>query len=237
MFAALELDFVLVCSKYLRRFLSDNYGIPEEKLFVLYQGIQLENIPFRIRSIDPSRRIKILFVKHRHRKGGLAILAKALGRLNMFAFDLTVLGPPIESEKEIKAWFNKTPHVKLNLRGPVTQETVHQELAFHDILCIPSIFEAQGLANVEGLAHGISVVSTTSGGIPEVLDFGNAGWLCEPENSESLAQGLKQCILANLEQRRLKSQYGRTIVETQFNYRVMLSSLIDIVEKRCQQKK
>ena len=101
----------------------------------------------------------------------------------------------------------------------------------HHVLCIPARHEALGLANVEGLAHGISVVSTHVGGVPEVLDKGNCGWLAEAENPVSLAEALKNCIEADPSVRMAKSRYGRQHVEQFFSKETMLQKCVALFDK------
>jgi colanic acid/amylovoran biosynthesis glycosyltransferase len=51
------------------------------------------------------------------------------------------------------------------------------------------------MTNIEGLASGISVVTSSAGGIPEVLDDGRNGWMAVPGDARDLAEKLKECIL------------------------------------------
>jgi glycosyltransferase involved in cell wall biosynthesis len=89
----------------------------------------------------------------------------------------------------------------------------------NDILCTPSRVESLGIANAEGLATGISVVSTREGGITEVLHYGKNGWLAAPENAEDLAEKLKECIESTPSVSAEKSRNGRLFVEKKFDYK------------------
>jgi glycosyltransferase involved in cell wall biosynthesis len=74
---------------------------------------------------------------------------------------------------------------------PFTAETT---LAFAalDIFAMTSLSEPIGMVTIEAMAAGIPVVGTQSGGTPELLEWGKAGLLVEPQNETDLANHLKQ---------------------------------------------
>jgi glycosyltransferase involved in cell wall biosynthesis len=63
-----------------------------------------------------------------------------------------------------------------------------------DVLAVPSTREPFGRVVVEGLAAGLPVVASRSGGIPEILDGELSSFLFEPESSEELAERLSSLI-------------------------------------------
>jgi len=73
--------------------------------------------------------------------------------------------------------------------GPVAHEAVPRWLAAADVVCQPSLVEPFGLATLEGLASGRSVVATRVGGPPEFVTEG-AGVLVDPLDEDALAAGL-----------------------------------------------
>jgi glycosyltransferase involved in cell wall biosynthesis len=74
----------------------------------------------------------------------------------------------------------------------------HYELAHimseTDIFAMSSILEGQPLAVVEAMAYGCPIVTTSVGGIPELIEDGINGLLCEPRDSEGLAQKIRALI-------------------------------------------
>jgi glycosyltransferase involved in cell wall biosynthesis len=73
--------------------------------------------------------------------------------------------------------------------GPVPHADVPRWLAAADVVCQPSLVEPFGLATLEALACGRSVVATRVGGPPEFVPTG-AGVLVDPENEDALAEAL-----------------------------------------------
>ena len=63
-----------------------------------------------------------------------------------------------------------------------------------DIFVMPSILEGQPVSLVEAMAYGRPMVATTVGGIPELIQDGINGFLCEPEDSNCLTQKINLLI-------------------------------------------
>jgi len=77
----------------------------------------------------------------------------------------------------------------VTLVGPVPHEVVPCWLAAADVVCQPSLVEPFGLATLEGLASGRSVVATRVGGPPEFVTE-RAGVLVDPFDEAALAAAL-----------------------------------------------
>jgi colanic acid/amylovoran biosynthesis glycosyltransferase len=225
--AARKIDAISVCSQNLKERVVKKYGTNPDKIFVLYLGFDIDLIEFKQRLNPFNQPIKLLFVKSNIRRGAIDILAHALNQLPNYHFILTIIGPTESLKNKINSFFKDVLNVQLNFIGIADAETVYKAMHEHDILCIPSREEALGIANAEGLASGISVVSTREGGIIEVLDNGKNGWLAEPENAEDLAQKLKECIEAPPSVRTEKSRLGRLFVEKHFDYRQLNQAFLE----------
>ena len=83
---------------------------------------------------------------------------------------------------------------RIHLAGPVDHARVATWIAAADVVCQPSLMEPFGLATLEGLASGRSVVATRIGGPPE---FGSpeAGVLVDPYDEDALSAALGQAAL------------------------------------------
>ena len=105
---------------------------------------------------------------------------------------------------------------------------MYEYLRSHDIFCVPSYTEAFGVANIEALAHGISVISSRVGGIPEVLDNGSNGWLIESGNVSMLSMAVRECI-QHPELRLQKARNGRNFIQ-KFSKDKMLRNFVEMLE-------
>ena len=220
-------QLVIANSEFLQEKIRKTYHLPAEKVKKLYKSIPLNDIEF-----NPNRAlespIKVLFVKADYLVGQLPLVAEALKNLPEYQFFLTVVGPEPWFESHLKSFFVHSSNIQLDYVGPQPQERVYEYLRSHAIFCVPSYTEAFGVANIEALAHGISVISSRVGGIPEVLDNGNNGWLIESGNTDMLSGAIKECI-QNPELRLQKAQNGRIFIQ-KFSKDEMLRNFVEMLE-------
>jgi glycosyltransferase involved in cell wall biosynthesis len=59
-----------------------------------------------------------------------------------------------------------------------------------DLFIMPSRSEAWGLAAIEAMAHGVPVIASDTGGLPEIIESGNGGWLVPAGDPAALAQAI-----------------------------------------------
>lgn len=74
-----------------------------------------------------------------------------------------------------------------------------------DVVCLPSRIEGQPLTLLEAMAAGRPVVATSVGGIPEIVQMGQTGWLVAQGDAKSMSER----ILWLLNHRKEAQQMGR----------------------------
>ncbi len=219
--------FVIANSEFLKYRLINTYHLPENRVKRLYKCIPLDGISFNPHRSFMST-IKILFVKADYLVGNLPMLIQALKNIPEYQFQLTVVGPEYQFEPHLRSLFAKADNILPDYVGPQPQHKVFEYMRTYDIFCVPSYTEAFGIANIEALAHGISVISSRVGGIPEVLDSGNNGWLVESGNDEQLAVAIRDCI-QNTSLRLQKAQNGVNFIQ-KFSKDEMLRNFVEMLE-------
>lgn len=218
---------VIANSEFLQERIRKTYHLSPEKVTKLYKSIPLDDIEFNPHRAFSSP-IKVLFVKADYLVGQLPLVAEALTNLPEYQFLLTVVGPEPWFESHLKLFFAYSSNIQLDYVGPQPQSQVYEYLRSHDIFCVPSYTEAFGVANIEALAHGISVISSRVGGIPEVLDNGSNGWLIESGNVAMLSMAVRECI-QHPELRLQKAQKGRIFIQ-KFSKDEMLRNFVEMLE-------
>jgi L-malate glycosyltransferase len=73
---------------------------------------------------------------------------------------------------------------------------------------MPSLEEGFGMAALEAMADGLPVVATSVGGLPEVVEDGQTGYLVPPSNVTALSKRLRLLIL-DPKRRRAMGAAGR----------------------------
>lgn len=86
-----------------------------------------------------------------------------------------------------------------------------------DLVAIPSFTEGLPVILLEAFAAGVPAVSTSVGGVPEVIDDGVSGWLVPPGNPLTLAERI--CTMFRDDDRRREmGQAGRQRVQRHFTF-------------------
>jgi glycosyltransferase involved in cell wall biosynthesis len=84
-----------------------------------------------------------------------------------------------------------TPRV--SLLGSVARSRLTGLYGASDLFVLPSRYEGFGMAYAEAIAHGLPVIGTTAGAIPETVSA-EAGVLIPPDDAPALAAALRRLI-------------------------------------------
>jgi glycosyltransferase involved in cell wall biosynthesis len=97
--------------------------------------------------------------------------------------------------------------------GPVARSVVHDTLYPEaDVFVLPTLAEGFGFTNVEAMAHGLAVISTTLGPIPEVVHEDETGHLVPPGDVEALAVAMSR-LASGPDRARVMGTQGRVRFE------------------------
>jgi glycosyltransferase involved in cell wall biosynthesis len=96
------------------------------------------------------------------------------------------------------------------------QSDIRTVLAAADVLAVPSFLEPFPLVVLEGLASGVPVVASDSGGHPEAIRHGESGLLFKTGDVADLTEKLNQLLIDDGLRRRT-SEAGRQRVRAEFS--------------------
>ena len=102
------------------------------------------------------------------------------------------------------------------------QQDVERVLSCADLFLLPSEFESFGLAALEAMACGVPVISTRTGGLPEVIEHGSTGYLGAVGDLDGLAAASLD-ILSDPERHQAMSRAARGRAEDIFPQRRIVS--------------
>ena len=164
----------------------------------------------RDRAIPPPPRgdgpVEVLFVGRPDPRKGLDVLRRAMRGLD--GARLTLAG----------------------VEEPIAQDGLDELFARADIVCQPSRYESHGVVLVEAMMFGKPIVTTTGGGIPEVVEEGGNALLTAPGDEEQLAVHLRTLAA----DRALRERFGirsRELFERRYEIGVVAREMIALFEE------
>lgn len=183
-------DLVLVLGHRWRDFVCRELRVPADKVAILLNaspGPPVMPVP-RARG---SRPLKVLFLGRLGSRKGLPEILQALAdpRLCGQPWQATLVG-----DGDIERYRSRADQLGLGdcvtFIGWVNAAEAHQLLGESDLLLLPSRAEGLPMSVVEAFAHGVPVISTPVGAIPDILESEVNGLLVRPGDSAGLADAL-----------------------------------------------
>ena len=129
--------------------------------------------------------VRFLFLGSLQPHKGVGIALEAFRRTPDTRASLDIAGAGVMSDA-CRAAAARDPRIRFH--GFVTGPAKDRLLGSADVLLFPSLcWEVVGLVMLEAFAHGVPVIASRTGGIPEFVDEGRTGMLVEPGNAATLA--------------------------------------------------
>ncbi len=165
-------DHVIVLSKSWYRFYTR--FLDPAKLELVPNGIDLRLGHIQTKSETP----RVVFLGEVGRRKGIYDLIAAARLLKAKGLDITydIIGPG-ETHQAKKSAENANLQNEFHFHGPLAGEQKVKVLSRAWIMSLPSYAEGMPLAVLEAMAAGCAIVSSSVGGIPDVIDHGTQGTL------------------------------------------------------------
>ena len=185
------------------RLLLSDYAVPAGKISIVHPGT--DRVAIRPQE-KPGGTIDLLAVGSIVPRKGYDLLVAALARLAELPWRLVIAGDRERDLSTARALDADIARLglggRVKLLGAVSPEQLSMHYASADLFVLPSRFEGFGMAYTEAIAHGVPVVGTTAGAIPEAVPEG-AGVLVPPDDVDALAAALRRLMERPAERERL----------------------------------
>jgi glycosyltransferase involved in cell wall biosynthesis len=193
---------VIATSAATARLLTADYGVAQDRVAVIEPGTDRAAVARPARSSVVS----LLAVGAVVRRKGYDLLAAALATVKDLPWRLTIAGDATHSPETARALVDQIARLglanRIEVAGAVTAERLAMLYAAADLFVLPSRFEGYGMAYAEAMAHGLPVIGTNAGAIPDTVPP-QAGILVPPDDADALAAVLRRLIGNPLERERL----------------------------------
>lgn len=215
-----RLDRVLTVSQASARDLATEYGIRNERLRVVGNGIDLD-VFHPLPGVERRDDRLITTLSADSPLKGFSFLLDALAELRKRrpTLELTVIGQPGLRSQTSAHVKRLGLHEAVRFTGRVAAEDIARAYAEATVAVVPSLYEGFGFPAGEAMACEVPIVATTAGALPEVVGRdGRAGLLVEPGSAPALVRALDELLDAP-ERRREMGIAGRARVTSQFTWR------------------
>ena len=213
-------------------------GANPNKVKVLRMGVDLNRFKY-IGNNNIGDTIKILSVGRLcGQKGfeyairGVAEYAKSAGK--KISYNIIGCG---ELEEKLKALVSELKAASyINFLGVQPQQIVAEEMENANVFLLPSVTDAIGfmegipVALMEAMARGLLCISTFHSGIPELIENGVSGYLCNEKDSEGIARLLFKVEHLSPAQFDIMRQKARNVVENNFDVDKETKKLQQLIE-------
>src|SRR5215470_17987317 len=158
---------VVATSEWTRQQILARYGIPPRRVHVARPGVDQVSAPAR-----PVRgHLMCVGVLSGHK--GQDILVQALAKLGDLDWHCVLAGPldrDPDFVEQLQARIDRLRYGhRIRLTGVLTGAALSHAYNAADLLVAPSRSESYGMTVAEALAHGLPVIATAVGGLPETL--------------------------------------------------------------------
>lgn len=204
--------YITSCSQSLLDWTAQNFDISDAKTAVIKNPVKIPKVA-DIKK-EPNAKPTIFFAGTICDSKGVGELVDACNILRNKGIDiqLNLAGKGglykdyIEQTITTKGWD------WVHFLGKLPREQVYTNYISADICCFPSWWENMPMVVLESMALGALVVSTASGGTVEIIRNDVNGFLCEQQNSESLADTIEKALnLTESQRRQIQSNAIKTI--------------------------
>lgn len=214
-------------------------GVPLKDAPVIYEGVDLRNYLTQAEKRDWENAdgiLSLVFVGILAEHKGVHITIEALKQLSADErkrVSLTILGKGHEQYTERLHKLVQTNQLSdvVTFCDPIPRSKLPGFLGRFDVLLLPSIW-SEPLARImqEGLASGMVVIGSATGGTAETIIHGRNGLLFKSGDSAELAEQVR-FLLDHPERQRALAKEGMRTARERFDINIMIGEIEKYLEK------
>lgn len=145
----------------------------------------------------PDGDFKLLCIATITPRKGHGVLVGALSGLRHLRWHLACVGSTTRSPPTVEALHRQIAAAGLGGRVSVVGEldapALEQRFAEADLFVLPTLYEGYGMVVAEALAHGLPVIATRTGAIPDLV-LPDAGFVVNPGDPKALGEALSRVL-------------------------------------------
>ncbi|MBI3306759.1 MAG: glycosyltransferase family 4 protein [Candidatus Omnitrophica bacterium] len=231
-------DCVIAISDGVADHLREDFGIPQEKIRIIYNAVDIEYLE------EASARFRPEEIKSSYGFGRYDLVVGVVARLvadKGHEYLIHAIASLVDKIPNIRLLIVGDGRERLHLEQIVAQlgikdsvvftgnvDDITHPLAAVDVFALPAIWrEGFGLSIVEAMACGIPVIVTNIWSLNTLIQNGITGMLVAPKSSDALADAI-QTLLGNQELRQNMVKQARIMVKKLFTLQRMAEEMAEV---------
>lgn len=197
-------DAFLTCSEQLKTYLH-SFGVPFEKIFAIPNAASF-SIDAKLRTQvtearktgRPDEPIRILYMGRLDRQKGIDRLYDAIVKLRErgIAFEAQAIGGEILADDPSSSWMTRLKDIGVRVSSPLFGgKDIAAQLAWADVLLMPSRWEGAPLMIAEAQQLGCVPVATAVGACDELILHGQDGILIKNANDAQIVADIVRLLV------------------------------------------
>jgi glycogen synthase len=192
----------IVCSTYMAEQVRALFGVPDDRLHVIPNGVSVDDLapdPAQVLALrrtlaDDATRL-VLFAGRLEYEKGVQTVLHALERLTAQVGQVRFLVAGVGTySDELRRLVDELGLAhRVHFTGFLEERALRLHYAAADVAVAPSLYEPFGLVATEAMACGTPVVASDTGGLREIL-AGGTGLTFPPHDAEQLADRIAQVL-------------------------------------------
>jgi glycogen(starch) synthase len=215
-------DRVIACSYYMREQVADIFGVPDDRIEVIPNGIdpdellvpsssELERLRGEFAALD--QRLVLLIGRLVYEKGfqiALEAMPELIARCPGTRFLVAGSGTHEDALRRQAAELGLLEHG--TFLGWIGDDVLHSLYRIADVCVVPSIYEPFGLVALEAMASGCPCIVADTGGLREVVPHDAAGLRFRSRDPRSLGRMVERVLSSSDLRRRLVAEASEHVL-------------------------
>jgi len=165
---------------------------PDQKISVIYNGIDVSEFKPDLNRTNNSDMLRIVCVSRLIERKGIKYLIEAIGKLKDKNIKLVLVGEGNQEGELKKLAQDLGISNKVDFKGYISHDNIADIYKKSDIFVLPSLNEGMSNALLEGMASGLTVIVTNTGGTVELVD-GN-GIIIPMGDSDAIVDAIRKLM-------------------------------------------
>ena len=235
---------LIVNSDYMKNEVKGIFNIPEDKIDVIPNGVDLDkfkgyerDIEFRRKFASDNEKI-VFFVGRLVNEKGVHVLIDAVPKVSYNYHDVRFViagkGPQLDHLK----WKANEMGIanKVYFTGYISDEDLLKLYKCVDVAVFPSLYEPFGIVAIEGMLANVPVVVSDTGGLGGIVEHGVDGMKSYTGNANSLADSILE-ILFNPDKAEQMKKRALEKVYRIYNWDVISRQTLKVYESIIEESK